>query len=166
MVISVLNLSISHTSNDYWTTRGTNATMNQDRTQRMPLVTQQCIKSQWSVISRTSPKDAYTHARKLLKRENPELGCFLDSMIELVFSDDDMPIPLQVHLHHMVYAHCGIMYRILRAQLEADVMAHDWPVDAPDWPDDDGDSSSGDPGVDESATQEEHEDPDDDVISC
>ena len=92
----------------------------------MPTISLGCINAQVASIARKSSGRATREIVKLLKKENPVLLEFLMESFAQRITDKTYPGPVAYYMRSELLAHCGMLYRIIRTQLQADEMNDAW----------------------------------------
>ena len=96
------------------------------RFETVPPISLDCINAQVSSSKRIPAEAASRQIIKLLRKENPALlAFFIESAGELL-ADESIPEPLAVYMRSKMLVHYGVLYRIIRAQIQANEMNDAW----------------------------------------
>lgn len=94
----------------------------------MPRISQECILAQWEAAMREPLEVVAAETLEILTQENPELLEFINESIAAIFECQMMPAPLDRVLKRMMIGHTGIVYRIIRAQMDAETLNKVWTI--------------------------------------
>jgi hypothetical protein len=95
----------------------------------IPRVSRECIEAQWEAITRNAPHDAVKDMIRILKVENPELLKFLTASVAGILGTEELSDPDEGLLRMVFLGHLGVMYRMIRAQMQANMYDDAWPID-------------------------------------
>jgi hypothetical protein len=99
---------------------------NNQHTATIPRISQECIIAQWEATMRNPSEVVAAETREILTRENPDLLEFINESITSMFECQMIPAPHAGILKRMMIGHTGIVYRIIRAQLDANPLNQAW----------------------------------------
>ena len=92
----------------------------------IPKISTSCITSQLDAICRQSPNKAGDELTAMLAEENPELLKFLMESTPDLLNTEILPRPIRDLIGKRIFLHCGLVYRFIRAQIQADSMNAAW----------------------------------------
>ena len=95
----------------------------------IPRVSRECIEAQWEAITRNPPHVAVKDMIRILKAENPELLKFLTASVAGLFGTEELSDSEDGLLRMIFLGHLGVMYRMIRAQMQANMYDEAWPID-------------------------------------
>ena len=95
----------------------------------IPQVSRECIEAQWEAITRNAPHVAVKDMTRILKAENPELLEFLTASVAGLFGTEELSDPDDGLFRMVFLGHLGVMYRMIRAQMQANMYDDVWPID-------------------------------------
>jgi hypothetical protein len=98
----------------------------------IPRVSRECIEAQWEAITRNAPHVAVKDMIRILKVENPELLKFLTASVAGILGTEELSDPDEGLLRMVFLGHLGVMYRMIRAQMQANMYDDVWPIDLSD----------------------------------
>ena len=110
----------------YVTSMSNSQTPNNQLAATMPRISQECIIAQWEAAMRNPSEEVTAETREILTRENPDLLEFINESITAMFECQMIPATHAGILKRMMIGHTGIVYRIIRAQLEAEPLNKAW----------------------------------------
>lgn len=94
----------------------------------IPKVSRKCIEAQWEAITRNPPHVAVKDMIRILKTENPELLAFLTASVTGLLETDDHAENDNELFKTVFLGHLGVMYRMIRAQMQANMYNDAWPI--------------------------------------
>ena len=94
----------------------------------IPRVSRDCIEPQWEAITRDAPHVAVKDMIRILNIENPELLKFLTASVSGILGPEELLDPDEGLLRIMFLGHLGVMYRMIRAQMQANMYDDAWPI--------------------------------------
>jgi len=95
----------------------------------IPRVSRECIEAQWQAITRNPPHVAVKDMIRILKAENPELLKFLTASVVGLLGTEELSDSEDGLLRMIFLGHLGVMYRMIRAQMQANMYDEAWPID-------------------------------------
>ena len=98
----------------------------------IPRVSRECIEAQWEAITRHAPHVAVKDMIRILKVENPELLRFLTASVAGILGTEELSDPDEGLLRMVFLGHLGVMYRMIRAQMQANMYDDAWPIELSD----------------------------------
>jgi hypothetical protein len=98
----------------------------------IPRVSRECIEAQWEAITRNAPHVAVKDMIRILKVENPELLKFLTASVAGILGTEELSDPDEGLLRMVFLGHLGVMYRMIRAQMQANMYNDAWPIELSD----------------------------------
>jgi hypothetical protein len=69
---------------------------------------------------------------RILKVENPELLKFLTASVAGILGTEELSDPDEGLLRMVFLGHLGVMYRMIRAQMQANMYDDAWPIELSD----------------------------------
>ena len=98
----------------------------------IPRVSRECIEAQWEAITRNAPHVAVKDMIRILKAENPELLKFLTASVVGLLGTEELSDSEDGLLRMIFLGHLGVMYRMIRAQMQANMYEDAWPIELSD----------------------------------